>query len=230
MSTVQRAARHLHAVQCAMDCAKLGARVRTMHCLTGLPPRELQRLLFTDPNSIPRGRAPDSPEWYHGANLLFRTDASIWAALFQRLRRSGFNAQEALIGSYRHYATLTQAPQRISFDRAFDLASHLDGIWVAKTASFCTVTCPHCSGEFLAALGSVPAAATCPFCKLLQRYHRDPRLQSAFPARPMPDPSAMNGGWLALRRAHERATTGRKVDRRPSRRLRAFSRTRQRRR
>ena len=56
-----RAERHLRAVKLAMDCAELGARVRTIHHLCGLPPRELQRLLFSDPYAIPRGRAPDSP-------------------------------------------------------------------------------------------------------------------------------------------------------------------------
>ena len=47
----------------AKDCCDLGARARTIHYVTGLTPRDVQRLFFTDPNTTPRGRAPDSPEW-----------------------------------------------------------------------------------------------------------------------------------------------------------------------
>jgi len=198
MRLSHRATRHLDALQRAMDCAELGARVRTIHCITGLPPRMLQRLLFNEPNSIPRGRAPDSPEWYHSANLLYRTDASLFSAVYQRLRRYGFGPADALTGAYRHYRLLTAAPSRISFDRAFDLASHIDGIWVAKVASFEVIACPNCASEFLVSLGTVPTAANCPFCKLLQRYRSDPRVQSAFPVRPLPDPGAIADGWKAL--------------------------------
>lgn len=198
MQLSPRATRHLDAIQRAMDCAELGARVRTIRCVTGLAPRMLQRLLFSDSNAIPRGRAPDSPEWYHSANLLYRTDASLFSAVYQRLRRSGFGPADALTGGYRHYRLLTPTPARISFDRAFDLASHIDGIWVARTASFEVISCAHCASEFLVSLGTVATAASCPFCKLLHRYRNDPRVQSAFPVQPLPDPRAVLDGWKAL--------------------------------
>ncbi len=198
MELSPRATRHLDAIQRAMDCAELGARVRTIRCVTGLPPRMLQRLLFTESNAIPRGRAPDSPEWYHSANLLYRTDASLFAAVYQRLRRSGFGPADALTGGYRHYRLLTAEPSRISFDRAFDLASHIDGIWVARSASFEVIACAHCASEFLVSLGTVASAANCPFCKLLQRYRHDPRVQTAFPIQPLPDPRAVSHGWTTF--------------------------------
>lgn len=185
-----RADRHLRAVKLAKDCAALGARVRTIHCITGLPPREIQRLFFNDPQAIPRGRPPASQDWYHSANLLFRADSSIFVATYRRLRKADFSAGEALVGAYRHYQVVCQAPHRISFDRAFDLASHTDGIWIAKSSSFSILICPTCRSEFLAALGTVPASDGCPFCKLVQRYGTDPRVQSSFPARPLLDPTA----------------------------------------
>lgn len=184
-----RADRHLRIVRLAKDCAELGARVRTIHSMTGLPPREIQRLFFADPQAIPRGRPPDSPEWYHSANLLFRTDASILATTYRRLRLAGFGPDDALVGAYRHYRTVCQAPHRISFDRAFDLASHTDGIWIAKSPSFSVVTCPSCASEFLATLGTVPRSEPCPFCKLVQRYGNDPRVQTSFPVHPLPYPA-----------------------------------------
>lgn len=198
MQLSPRASRHLEAIQRAIDCAELGARVRTIRCVTGLPPRMLQRLLFTESNAIPRGRAPDSPEWYHGANLLYRTDASLFAAVYQRLRRFGFGSADALTGGYRYYLLLTASPSRISFDRAFDLASHIDGIWVAKSASFEVIACAHCASEFLVSLGTVASAASCPFCKLTHRYRHDPRVQSAYPVQPLPHPNATPTGWRAL--------------------------------
>lgn len=193
-----RADRHLRTVRLAKDCAELGARVRTIHCITGLPSREIQRMFFNDPQSIPRGRPPDSPEWYHSANLLFRTDASIVVAIYRRLRHAGFSPGEILVGAYRHYRVVCQAPYRISFDRAFDLASHTDGIWIAKSPSFAVVTCPSCASEFLAALGTVPTADACPFCKLVQRYGNDPRVQTSFPTHPLPDPTAFQQGMSML--------------------------------
>ncbi len=185
-----RADRHLRTVKLAKDCAELGARVRTIHSITGLPPREIQRLFFNDPQAIPRGRPPDSPEWYHSANLLFRTDASIFATTYRRLRQASFGPDDALVGAYRHYRTVCQKPYRISFDRAFDLASHTDGIWIAKFPSFSVVTCPSCVSEFLTALGTVPRSDACPFCKLVHRYGNDPRVQTSFPVHPLPHPTA----------------------------------------
>ena len=164
-----RVDRQLRALALAKACAACGARVRTIGHLTGLPPREALRLLFPDRLAVPRGRSPDSPEWYHGANLLHRAEASIVVALYRRLRDADFPAGEALVGAYRHYVGICQPPHRISFDRAFDLAAHTDGLWLTDTRSFSLVTCPACHSEFLAAFGSVARSNDhCPFCKLVQ--------------------------------------------------------------
>lgn len=180
MST--RANHWLQAVQLARDCHALGARTRTIHHVTGLPPREVNRLFFADPKTTPRGRAPDSPEWYHGANLLYRAKASMFISLYRRLRDGGFAAGETLVGAYRQLMTICHCTRRISFDRAFDLAAHTDGIWLAKTASFSVTICPTCGREFLAASGAVALTNDdCPFCKLVQRYPSDQRVQSSFP-------------------------------------------------
>jgi flagellar transcriptional activator FlhC len=148
-------------------------------------PRDLLRLLFPERQSVPRGRAPDSPEWYHGANLLYRAEASIVMSIYRRLRTADFSGGEALLGAYRQYVGVCQPPHRISFDRAFDLAAHTDGLWLTESRSFSLVVCPACHSEFLAAFGSVAMSNDqCPFCKLVQRYGTDPRVQSSFPTRP----------------------------------------------
>jgi flagellar transcriptional activator FlhC len=180
--TPSRADRHVGAILLAQQCAELGARCRTIHLITGLKPRELQWLFFSDPQATPRGRAPDSPEWYHSANLLHRAEASIFSSVYKRLRSSGFAAGEALVNAYRSYQSICQCPYRISFDRAFDIASHTDGIWLAKCPAFSVVTCPACNSQFLAAFGTMACSNNdCPFCRLVQRFGTDQRLQRCFP-------------------------------------------------
>lgn len=177
-----RADRHVGAILLAQQCAELGARCRTIHLITGLKPRELQWLFFNDPQATPRGRAPDSPEWYHSANLLHRAEASIVGSVYQRLRDTGFGAGEALVSAYRSYRSICQCPYRISFDSAFDLASHTDGTWLARNRAFSVVACPTCRSQFLATFGTVTGCNDdCPFCKLVQRFGTDPRLQRSFP-------------------------------------------------
>ncbi len=173
------------ALALASECARLGGRPRTIHLVTGMPLPEIQRLFFVDPRLAPRGRAPDSPEWYHAANLLNRTQASIFSSIFMRLRKAGIAAEDALVGAYKNYLSACPPPHRISFDRAFDLAAHTDGgqgRWICQRAAFCVRTCKQCAREYLTSLGvQSNTAQDCPFCKLLQRYESDPRLKKSFP-------------------------------------------------
>ena len=175
----------MRALQLARDCAALGARIRTIHHLTGLRPRELLHLLFNSHAMPPCGRAPNSREWYHRANLVQRIEASIVIANFRRMRHLGFPAPEALVGAYRYYQSMYRPPPRISFDRAFDLAAHTEGLWIAKTPSFRLASCSRCGSEFLDAFaGADTSARPCPFCQLLDRHARDPRLTASFPEPP----------------------------------------------
>ncbi len=182
---IHRAEWQTRALALAKECAQLGARARTIHRLTGMPLPEIQRLFFVAPRSAPRGRAPDSPEWYHAANLLDRIQASIFCSIDMRLRKAGISAEDALVGAYKGYQAVCQPPHRISFDRAFDLAAHTNGAqgrWCCKTPAFCVVSCQRCASEYLSSMGGQSTTTDdCPFCKLLQRYESDPRLQKSFP-------------------------------------------------
>ena len=90
------AERHIRALGLAKECAALGARIRTIEYVTGLAHGEIGRLFFPDRASAPRGRAPDSPDWYHNANLLNRAEASILVSIYRRIRKLGFDPAEAL--------------------------------------------------------------------------------------------------------------------------------------
>ena len=194
-----RGDRHLHAMQQAKQLAALGARLKTIHVMTGMPPRQVQSFFFPDAHTIPRGRAPDSAEWYHGANLILRTDACLIGAKFHQLRSHGLTAVEALILAYRAYQSVTQPPYRISLDRAFNLISYIDGIWLASAPTLTVLTCPGCGCEFIAAVGTIiHRGEPCPFCKLLERFHLDHRIQASYRARPALDMTERQLGMLAL--------------------------------
>lgn len=194
-----RGDRHLRAIQLAKQLAEQGARLKTIHSITGLPPREVQRLFFADPRTIPRGRAPNSTEWYHNANLILRTDACLIGAKYRQLRGQGLTAGEALVFAYRSYQAATLPPYRISLDRAFNLVSYIDGIWLARTPTLSVLTCPGCGCEFIAAIGTVARSGeTCPFCKLTERFPLDHRIQASYPAHPAFESIERQQGLLAL--------------------------------
>lgn len=194
-----RGDRHLRAIQLAKQLAALGARLKTIHLITGIPPRQAQSLFFPDPRAIPRGRAPDSAEWYHGANLILRTDACLIGAKYHQLRVQGLTAGEALVLAYRAYQAATLPPYRISFDRAFNLISHIEGIWLATAPTLSVLACPRCGCEFIAAVGTVAHLCdACPFCKLFERFPLDHRLQASYPARPTGDMTEHHLGMPAV--------------------------------
>ena len=201
MIKTSRAERHIRALELAKKCAAFGARVRTIGHVTGLPHGELACLFFADIHAAPRGRAPDSPDWYHGANVLSRVEASIFLSVFRRIRELGFGPAEALVSGYQHYRTVCRDQMRISFDRAFDLASHLDGLWLARIPNFSLLDCPACASQYVTALGTNPVSNhECTFCKLVTRYPRDPRIQSSFQSPGLTDMNNVQLGVIALSR------------------------------
>ncbi|HVR52861.1 MAG: hypothetical protein DI587_03545 [Variovorax paradoxus] len=185
----------MRALSLARDCAALGARVRTLQHLTGLHPRELRYLLFNAQQHPPRGRAPDTREWYHSANLLQRMQASVVVSTFVRLRSLDFAPEQALVTAYRHYQTLYGDAGRISFDRAFDLVAHTAGLWITSVPSFDLRACAHCASDYLDAVGVHQGHdGACPFCRMIERHRRDPRLTASFRAATLPMEHAPD--WL----------------------------------
>jgi flagellar transcriptional activator FlhC len=181
------AERHIRALGLAKECAALGARSRTIEYVTGLSHAEIIRLFFPDGALAPRGRPPSSPEWYYTANLINKAEASIFVSIYRRIRVLQFGPAEALVSAYKHYLQVCVKP-RISFDRAFDLASRVDGLWIVSAPNFSLMLCPACASQYVDSVGEGPSNnENCPFCKLVKRYAHDPRLQASFPAKASPD-------------------------------------------
>jgi hypothetical protein len=138
-------------MQQAKQLAALGARLKTIHLITGMPPRQVQSLFFPDAHHS-RGRAPDSAEWYHGANLILRTDACLIGARYRQLRNHGSPPRKPVF-AYRAY----QAATRRLTASAWTGPSTSSPI---STASGWPAhrRCPDLSGcgcEFIAAVGTV---------------------------------------------------------------------------
>ncbi|WUR15413.1 FlhC family transcriptional regulator [[Empedobacter] haloabium] len=180
--------RHIHALSLAHACVQLGARMRTISYITGLTHTELAKLYPSGERVFKCGRLPASADWLiDKTNVLVRAELSIFAAIFCRLIDSDFGLSDAVVAGYKMYANMCAGPSRISFDRAFDVACHLKGIWAHPTASIALYPCPQCHSLYLSSIGNLSAASDgCVFCRLLARYDRDPRIQAMFPCRRVP--------------------------------------------
>ncbi|WP_418319650.1 FlhC family transcriptional regulator [Piscinibacter sakaiensis] len=195
--------RRLQALSIAKRCVDLGARLSTIEQLSGLPQPEFRHLAYPTRSTVPRGRTPSSVDWLHRrTTVLEQAAAAVVMSSYRRLREGGFPASEALLGAYSHYTEVCDPPYRINLDRALDLASHLDGIWLSRGRSLELIRCPACGSEHLATLGSETRfGSDCPFCALIQRYRVDPRLRAHFPARPPLAASDFQIGVMSLMRS-----------------------------
>ena len=165
-------------------------------------PRDLLRLLFPDRQGSRAGTAhPTHPSGTTGQPALSRggidRDVDLDPA---GVSGADFSGGRGIDGRLPSLPGVCQPPHRISFDRAFDLRGQHRRAVADRITQLLLGWCrPACHSEFLAAFGSVALSNDdCPFCKLVQRYGSDPRVQSSFPAQPLANPSAMQLGMLIL--------------------------------
>jgi len=170
--------RRMRTLSLARECARLGARARTIAYVTGLSRAEVLRLVFDENEPSKSGKFPKSVDWLHKCNLFAKVEASAIVATFRRLRELGMLPADALPSAYRQYRRRFPHESRLDFDRAFDLVCHTDGIWAAAQPSMTLHTCAACSSRYLSSLGARRLdGRDCPFCKLLRRYYSDPRVR-----------------------------------------------------
>jgi hypothetical protein len=198
--------RHIRSLSLAKTCADLGARMRTIAYVTGICHNELVRLFFVDEHSAPRGRPPDSAEWYHQANLIEKVEAAIVVVVYCRMRALGFGPADALVGGFMRYREQCAQTPRISFDRAFDLVCRTQGIWTSDCPHLSILLCPSCKSRYLSGLGeSATQSYACPFCKLIKRYHYDKRVRATFPQRVLATVRSDQFGLLSAFLSSDRA-------------------------
>jgi flagellar transcriptional activator FlhC len=193
--------RRIRALALARECAKLGARVRTIAYVTGMSRSELVRLLFDEGESPKPGKHPESAEWLHKCNLLTQVEASVCIAIYRRMRELDIGPAEALVAAFKQYVACfrsfsepvdsgppaTKAFQsRLNFDRAFDLVCHTDGIWACHRRDLSLLSCEICDSRYLTSYSDAAPHTDCTFCKLRQRYSADKRIREFLPPRSMP--------------------------------------------
>lgn len=186
MEGVSKAEAHLAALSCAQRIAPFNPRPRTLSFLTGLPLKEVARLF--PQKRLRTGRAPSTQEWYHTGNLVERVEASVVAALYRRNRDNHFGVVESFIDAYERFHRQIPDGSTVSFERAFNLVGHLEpgSVFGVDEQSFDVAICPSCASQYLVALGDPLRAKSCIFCRLVERYTWDQRLQSHFKASPLP--------------------------------------------
>ncbi|MYM95933.1 FlhC family transcriptional regulator [Duganella vulcania] len=188
--------RHIHTLTLAHACFQLGARMRTTSHITGMSHAELCKFYLPGESAFHAGRLPASPDWLMAkTNCLDRAELSVFAAILQRVLAQDIAPGDALVGAYRLYAGSCAVQPRVSFDRAFDVACHLKGIWTHRTASIALYACPRCDSYNLSSMGDEKLLNRgCVFCRLLARYEKDPRVRAGFPKRRRPGPSSRASG------------------------------------
>ena len=186
---------HIRALQVAKECVEMGARVKTVSRITGLAIPMLRSLFYQDTVSPP-GRWLESADWYHRSNMVERAEASLFAVIFETLLVTHrCKPAEALVSAYRLYLERCSVAPSLSFERAFNLACEMHGIWDSGPPQLALHTCRRCRSRYVVAIGDRSADHTgCVFCKLLKRYPRDSYMQAHFAEYPIPMLSAANHG------------------------------------
>ncbi|HEX8606427.1 MAG TPA: FlhC family transcriptional regulator [Pseudoduganella sp.] len=176
--------RHIRTLSLAHACVQLGARMRTTSYVTGMSHAELCKFYAPGEGVFRAGRLPASFDWLMDrTNCLDRAELSIFAAILSRVTACDVAPGDGLVAAYRLYAGTCTAHPRVSFDRAFDVACHLHGIWTHRAANIALYPCMRCGSLNLSSTGDERLLNHgCVFCRLLARYEKDPRIRASFPA------------------------------------------------
>jgi len=152
----------LRSLEIALDCATLGACQKTICWVTGLTRTLVRNEIFGD--SAPRrGRPSYSDDFIFRAVISVRADVGVFATNYRKLRDHGFAPGPALVSAYRHRVDAFNEPPCYTFDQAFYLVAHLDGIWAQRTPTLALASCPGCSASRVVPIGSA-RSEFCPIC------------------------------------------------------------------
>ncbi len=161
-------ARRWRTMALAREAIELGARVSIATAFTGLPKYEVQRLFCdTDTPGVSSGRQPWSAGWYLTESVAVEIQAAYFYACFRTIRELGHPAADALVSGYKHYRRHFGHDLRLSFDRAFELITHVEGLWSTDPPRLMTIVCHACKSTFLTLRADEPVGTgECPFCKV----------------------------------------------------------------
>ncbi len=165
--------RHLAALNVAQKCLGWGARLHTIHEITGLNRHILRQLAIDHNSEMPNGRPADGAHWYAREPSLGRAEACIFTAQFVRLRAQKFDKNPSLLNAYRCVFEIARESPRLSFDQAFDLAAKVDEPRSRARGMFENDVCRECGCNYIKSMKG--KYFDCPFCKLFDGF-REPAL------------------------------------------------------
>lgn len=179
---------HWRAMALAKEAIELGGRLTVVSAFTGLP-RFLLNNLFGDPDApgtIP-GRKPRSAHWYLNRTVVVEIQSAFFYACFRSIRTFGYPPSDALVASYKHYLRHFGHDPRLTFDRAFDLVGHVEGLWTNAPPRLTTTICRRCRAAYLVLCTDEPiGSGGCPFCRFERPLSGQTRKALSPPAgRPM---------------------------------------------
>jgi hypothetical protein len=161
----------------------LGARISVVEKVTGIDHSELTRI-FTKPKGHRKscGNSPKTIGWFIRANLIVSVQAAHFYTIFSQLREAGILPAEALIKAYEKYFHNFEHDVRLSFDRAFQLVSQVDGFWNKAKPLLQKSVCVSCGALYLVERRGTSLMKDCPICELNSRYARSLRLSRTIPS------------------------------------------------
>lgn len=190
--------RRMHSLALARACLAFGARARSISFISGLSRNDTYRILAEAGESPKQGNHPGSPEWLYKSNLFAQIEASTFASIYRRYRGLGVGESDSLIAAFGRYQTLFRTFRHLTFDRAFNITCHLDGIWVSDRRNLSLVACGICGSHNLSTIvADKMSTYECLFCKIRRRYENDKRLRENFPERQVPELQMLQHGLFA---------------------------------
>jgi hypothetical protein len=112
-----------------------------------------------------KGRPHDLSVWSTSIGSVRRAQYSSLAIQYRRLRFAGFGPEASLQSAFQHINLDYNSANALSFDRAFEVISLLEGRWDKSEAALTLELCDPCGSLFLVSkLEAAPPR--CPFCRL----------------------------------------------------------------
>lgn len=108
--------------------------------------------------------------WSARTEVTQRVQYAVFAAHFRRLLRLDLTSTEAMCGAFEAMRRACRDyPKPATFDRCFEVAALLDGIWGVPARQFNLVRCTACDSHYLVSKAEI-RPVVCPFCMLIRRH------------------------------------------------------------
>lgn len=108
--------------------------------------------------------------WSAKTEVTHRVQYAVFASHFRRVVRLDLSLTEAMCAAFETTRRACRDyPKPVSFDRCFEVAALLDGIWGVTEKKLELLQCASCSSHYLVSKADSHPSG-CPFCMLIRRH------------------------------------------------------------